>query len=151
MARMHSGKKGKSGSKRPVKKAAPSWVRYKAKEVELLVVKLRKEGLSAAAIGIALRDLYGIPDVKAVTKKRVTEILAEKKLLGEIPEDLLAVVRKSVMLRKHLDANKQDKTARRGLNLTDSKIKRLVDYYKKNSKLPKDWKYDPEKLRLLIE
>jgi small subunit ribosomal protein S15 len=151
MARMHSRKRGKSGSTRPVSKAVPSWVRYKAKEVELLVVKLAKEGNTASQIGIRLRDTYGIPDVKAITKKTITKTLAEKKLLGELPEDLLAVIRKNVLIRKHIENNKQDMVAKRGLQLADSKIKRLVDYYKDNGRLAKDWKYDPAKLRLLIE
>ena len=44
MARMHSRKKGKSGSRRPIKKTPQTWVRYKSKEAELLIVKLAKEG-----------------------------------------------------------------------------------------------------------
>ena len=43
MARMHSRKRGKAGSKKPMKKVLPLWVRYKAKELELLIVKLAKE------------------------------------------------------------------------------------------------------------
>jgi len=151
MARMHSRKRGKSGSVHPVKKTVPSWVRYKAKEVELLVVKLGKEGMTPSQIGIHLRDGYGIPGVKTITKKSITKILAEKKLLGELPEDLMAIIRKNVLVRKHLEGNHNDMVGKRGLQLADSKIKRLVDYYKKTGKLDKDWKYNPEKLRLLIE
>jgi len=54
MARMYSRKRGKSGSKKPLKKAAP-WVKYKPKEIEEIVVKLDKEGNSSAKIGILLR------------------------------------------------------------------------------------------------
>jgi len=150
MARMHSRKKGKSGSTKPIAKAVPSWVRYKAKEVELLIVKLAKEGKTSSEIGIILRDSYGIPDVKTLTKKSVTKILEEKKLGAELPEDLMAVIRKNVLVRKHLENNKQDKTAKRGLQIADSKIKRLVDYYKNTGRLDKSWKYDPEKLKLII-
>ena len=151
MARMHSRKKGKSGSTRPVKKTVPSWVRYKSKEAELLVVKLAKEGFSPSQIGVHLRDNYGIPNVKAITKKSVTKTLGEKNLLGEYPEDLMSAIRKNVLVRKHLENNNRDKTAKRGLQLADSKIMRLVKYYKRSGRLPADWKYDPEKLRLLIE
>jgi len=150
MARMHSRKKGLSGSTKPVKKAVPSWTRYKAKEVEILVVKLSKEGKTSSEIGIILRDTYGIPDVKAVTKKSITKILGEKKLLSDLPEDLMAVIRKNVLVRKHMENNHKDMTGKRGLRLADSKIKRLVDYYKKTGKLDKNWKYDPEKLKLII-
>ena len=151
MARMHSRKRGKSGSKNPVKKTVPSWVRYKANEVELLIVKLAKEGNTASQIGIQLRDGYGIPDVKIITKKTITKILAEKKLLKELPEDLMALIRKNVLVRKHLENNHKDMVGKRGLQLADSKIKRLVDYYKKSGRIAADWKYDPKKLKLLIE
>lgn len=151
MARMHSRKKGKSGSTKPEKKTVPSWVRYKGKEVEILVTKLAKEGMTASQIGIQMRDNYGIPDVKTLTKKSITDIMSEKDLAPELPEDLMAVIRANVKIRKHLESNKQDQVAKRGLQLADSKIKRLVKYYKKNKRLAADWKYDPEKLRLLIE
>ena len=52
MARMHSRKKGKSSSKKPIKKTLPVWLRYKPNEVELLIAKLSKEGkISAFDIG----------------------------------------------------------------------------------------------------
>lgn len=148
---MHSRKRGKSGSKKPVKKAVPSWVRYKPKEAEMLIVKLAKEGKTPSQIGMVLRDTYGIPDIRTVMKKKISKILDEKKLLKQIPEDLMALMKKAIAVRKHLEANKQDKSAIRGRQLTDSKINRLVKYYKKTNKLPEDWKYDPNRLRLYIE
>ncbi|RMF06748.1 30S ribosomal protein S15 [Candidatus Woesearchaeota archaeon] len=151
MARMHSRDKGKSGSTRPSKLAKPSWIRYKPKEVELLVVKLAKEGLAPSMIGITLRDVYGIPDTKLIAGKSITKIMEEKKLLPAIPEDLIALMKKSVNIRKHLEENKQDQTAKRGLQLTESKIKRLVKYYKSIGKLPHDWKYDAKSIRLYVE
>ena len=81
MARMHSRKKGKSGSKRPVRKTLPSWIRYKPKEIELIVIKLAKEGKTTSEIGAILRDVYGIPDIKKLLKKNITKLLEEKKLL----------------------------------------------------------------------
>ncbi len=151
MARMYSRKKGKSGSKKPLKKAVPSWVRYKGREVELLVAKLAKEGNTPSQIGLHLRDNYGIPDVRMLTKKSIIQILKEKNLLAELPEDLMAVIRKNVMLRKHLENNHADMVAKRGLQLVESRIRRLVGYYKSTGRLAADWKYDPEKIRLLIE
>lgn len=150
MARMHSRKKGKSGSTKPSVKTVPTWVRYKPKEVELLVMKLAKEKHTASRIGIILRDLYGIPSVKALAKKTISQILAEKKMLPAIPDDLMALMKKSIMLKKHLEENKKDIVANRGYQLTDSKIKRLIKHYKKTRKLAEDWAYDPEKVRLLI-
>ena len=89
MARKYSGKHGKSGSKKPVKKVLPVWLRYKPAEVELLVAKLAKEGKSSSDIGTILRDTYGIADVRVLCKKKISNILQEKKLAPEIPDDLL--------------------------------------------------------------
>lgn len=150
MARMHSRKRGESGSTRPSKKTNPIWMRYKPKEIELLVVKLAKEGRTASQIGVYLRDVYGIPHLKTVCKKSVTEILADRKILPEIPEDLMALIKKSIQLRKHMEDNRGDNSALRGLQLTESKIKRLVRYYKSTNKLAEDWKYDPDKSRLYV-
>lgn len=148
MAKMHSRARGKSGSTKPIKKTIPSWVKYKPKEVELLVVKYAKEGKKPSQIGTRLRDVYGIPDIKTIVGKNVTEILKEKNLSLEFPEDLLALIKKSVFLRKHMEDNHKDFSAKRGLQLTDSKIRRLAKYYKKAKKLPSDWKYDPEKMKM---
>lgn len=151
MARMHSRKKGKSGSNKPVQKAKPTWIRYKPKEIELLIVKFAKEGKTSSEIGIILRDVYGVPDVKLLIGKTVSKVLGEKNLLKELPEDLVALMKRSVFIRKHIENNKQDMTAKRGLQLTDSKIKRLIKYYKKAGKIPADWKFDPSKLKMYTE
>jgi small subunit ribosomal protein S15 len=151
MSRMHSGAKGKAGSKKPIKKTLPSWNRFKTKEIELLIVKLAKEGLKASEIGMHLRDTYGIPDSKVLTKKSITQILTEKHLAGQIPEDLLSLMRKAILIKKHMDANSQDMTAKLGFQLAESKIKRLIKYYKRSNRLPADWKYDLEKMKVYVQ
>lgn len=151
MSRMHSSGRGRSGSKKPVEKKVQAWVRYKPKEAEMLIVKLAKDEKSASEIGIILRDTYGIPSIRTLMGKSVNEVLKEKSLLSEIPEDVVALIKKSISLEKHMEENKQDMSAKRGLQLTTSKILRLVKYYKGNERLPKDWKFDKSKMRLLIE
>ena len=151
MARMHSRKRGKSGSKKPSKKTVPSWVTYTPKDAELLITKLAKEGKSASAIGLILRDTYGIPHVKSMFGARLGKIMKEKKISPEIPDDLTALIKKSAQLRKHIKANKKDQTSKRGLILTDSKIKRLVKYYKRTGKLSEDWKLDVERIGYYAE
>lgn len=151
MARMHSRKKGKSGSKKPLVSKRNLWVRYKPKEIEMLIVKLAKEDYTPSMIGIILRDSYGIPDVKNLIGKSITQLLKEKNLNKELPEDLLNLLKKAAMIRKHLTNNKKDKTALRGLQLTESKVLRLSKYYKRKKILPKDWQYKPEELRMLAE
>jgi len=149
MARLYSRRKGKSGSKKPIKRIKQSWIRYNEAEVEQLVIKLAKQGISQSKIGIALRDIYGVPDVKTLTGKSVSTILKENNLTSEIPEDILNLIKRETMIHKHLEANKKDKTALRGLQLTESKIKRLVKYYKTTGQLASTWKYDREQAKLL--
>lgn len=148
---MYSGKHGKSGSTKPVNKSKASWLSYKPKEIETLVVKLAKAGNSSAKIGLALRDTYGIPDVKVVTKKKITQILKENKLNSELPEDLTALIKRFIALVKHTETNKHDKTGKRGVQLTESKIKRLVKYYKSTGVLPSDWRFDKSRAKMLVE
>jgi len=150
MARMHSRKKGKSGSKHPPKMFPPTWLEYNKEEIEALVVKLGKKGVSPGLIGITLRDQHGIPNVELVTGKKVTDILEENGMKPKYPEDLLNLIKKAVKIRKHLEENKKDYHSKRGLELTESKIRRLVKYYRRTKKLPEDWRYDPEQAVLLV-
>jgi len=145
MARMHSRRHGKSSSKKPLKKSVPIWSTYKPKEIELIVAKLSKEGKSAAEIGIMLRDTYGIPDVATLLKENLSSVLKKAGLEAEVPDDLTSLIRRSVDIRKHMGSNVKDQTAKRGLQLTESKIKRLIKYYKRSGRLASDWKYDPER------
>lgn len=151
MARMYSGKRGKSGSKKPAKKTVPSWIRYKANEVEHLVIKIGKENKTPSQIGMILRDVYGVPDTKVLTKKSITQILDEKNMSAKIPEDLMALIRRALMIRKHLESNHHDNSAIRGLILTESKIGRLSKYYKRTKKIDKNWKFEPDKVNLYIQ
>jgi len=151
MSRMYSGRKGKAGSTKPSKTTKLSWVRYKPKEIELLIAKMAKDEKTSSQIGLFLRDVYGIPNIKQVIGKSITSILKEKNLLSKIPEDLMALIKRSIALKKHLELNKHDMPAKRGLELTEAKIRKLVKYYKRTKKLEKDWKYDPDKIKLLVE
>ncbi len=151
MARLYSKKRGKSGSTKPTKKVIHSWVRYKPKEIELLIVKMSKEGSSTSEIGMHLRDTYGIPDTRLITKKRISQILEEKNQLPKIPENITALMKRVAALQKHLENNKVDKVAKRGLQLTEAKIRRLTKYAKKTGRLPADWNYDAKQVGLMIE
>lgn len=148
MARMHSRKRGKAASHRPIGRPAPEG--QNAKDVEKKVLALAKEGHSASQIGHALKA-EGIVDVKAVTGKRVAQILAENDLQGDLPEDLLQLVKKAVLIRKHLEENIHDEPAKRGLILTESKVLRLTKYYKKTGKVAQSWNYNPKQSRYLAE
>jgi small subunit ribosomal protein S15 len=151
MARMYARAKGKHGSKKPPFKLAPKWLKYKKKDVEDLVVNLAKQKYNSAVIGTILRDQYGIPDVKTVTGKSITQILNENKLCPEYPEDLMSLFKKAVSLREHLARRKADKSSLKGLENLESKIRRLMKYYAREGKISKDFVYDPEKIKLIIQ
>ncbi|MBM3228953.1 30S ribosomal protein S15 [Candidatus Parvarchaeota archaeon] len=151
MARLHSKKHGKSGSKKPANKTSPEWVGYSAHEVEDLVMKLRKEGMEIAQIGQKLRDVYGVPSVRNVAGKSITKIVKASGQKLEYPEDLLSLIRRAVNVRKHLGANKQDNHNKVKLRHIESKINRLVKYYGNSGKLPDGWIYEPEKAALLVK
>lgn len=110
-----------------------------SKEIENLIVKLANEGMTASKIGTTLRDSYGVPSIKIINKK-IGKVLSANKLKPKIPEDLTSLVKKADKLKKHLEKNKQDKKASRGLQITDAKIASLSNYFKKKGILPKDWK-----------
>lgn len=141
MGRLHSHRHGKSHSIRPVTLRAPSWITRSPKEVEELVVKYSKEGLTPSQIGIRLRDQHSIPLTKPITKKTVGEILKENGLESEMPEDLENIVKKAVGLQKHLKANKGDRRNVRSLELIEAKVHRLAVYYKRIKRIPQNWKY----------
>ena len=48
MARMHTRRKGQSGSKHPMVSENPSWVPLNATEIEDLVAKLARDGMISA-------------------------------------------------------------------------------------------------------
>mgnify|MGYP001578914586 FL=1 len=150
MARMHSRKKGKSGSSKPMKKV-PGWAPYKEKEVEKLVVKFAKAGKSGSQIGMILRDSYGINSIKAATNKNVLAILGENNLKPHLPDDMLNLIKKLIAIKAHKEKNKHDATAIRGFTLTVSKIRRLMKYYKRTKVLPLDWKLNMDRLKMYLE
>lgn len=141
MARMHRRTKGRSSSKRPYLEKPPAWAGTKPKEVEKLVSRLYQEGLQSAQIGIRLRDQHGIPSVKLLTGKTVTQILREGGVEMELPEDLSNLVGKALRLTTHLAEHRRDIHNRRSLELVEAKIRRLARYYKRQGVLPADWEY----------
>lgn len=149
MARIHARKKGKAGSKRPLGRKKPTWMGYSPKEVEQLVIKLAKAGKPPAEIGLILRDSYGIPDVKAVTKTRINKILIDNNIKAPLPPDFLSLIKRHISMMKHVSANNHDSSSRYRLQLVESKIKRLEKYYKRKRVLPANWAYDKTKAKLL--
>ena len=106
-----------------------------------MVLKLSREGNTASTIGVLMRDRYGVPLVKSITGKNVQEILRANQQGGAVPEDLGALLRKAEDLRRHLERNRKDSVNKRSLAMIESKIHRLVKYYRARGQLQPDWQY----------
>lgn len=136
--------------KKNIKSNSSEWLELDSKEIEQTVLELRGQDMSSSEIGLILRDKYGVPDVKLVTGKKITQILREKNVGPKVPEDLQNLITKALGLKKHLDINPKDVHNKRALQLIESQIRRLVKYYKNNGKLPKDWIYNLKTAEILI-
>ena len=134
--------KGKSHSIKPVSKRPPSGCKYQPEEVEAIVIKLAKEGNPPSRIGTILRDQYAIPLVKPITGKTITKMLKDAELAPAIPEDLGSLLKKAEGLAAHFEKNKKDLHNKRALQIIEAKIHKLSRYYKREGKLPPNWKYE---------
>lgn len=138
---MHGRGKGKSGSKKPDDKSKPVWVKYGKEEVESIILKLARQEMQPAKIGLILRDVYGIPLTKPITGKSISKILKDKNLLAKEPAEITNLIKRAGKLKKHIEKNKHDVVSKRGLQLTEAKIRRLAKHYKKKKVLDAKWKY----------
>jgi len=139
---MHSDGRGSSGSNNPATDKNPEWLEYNEGEVIELVKKLKRDGQDPAQIGLNLRDQYGIPSVKQLTDKTITEILEQEGMALDIPEDLQNLVNRVENIQDHLDENPEDQQARRRLELTEAKVRHIADYHKKEENISQDWEYE---------
>lgn len=151
MARLHAKRKGKSGSTRPHLKANPEWVSMEADEIADTILKLHQEGLSSAAIGVRLRDGYGVPNVQLALGKSITEVLRDRGVKFALPEDLSSLMKRAVSLQSHLNEHKKDLSNKRGLQLIESKIRRLSRYYKEAGVIPAEWDYSLKVAELQVK
>ena len=84
MGRMHTHNHGKSHSIRPIELKKPDWVKMDPKEIEELIIKYAKDGMTSSKIGIKLRDQYAIPLVKPIINDNIDFVVgARKKELRE--------------------------------------------------------------------
>ena len=154
MARMHTRRRGSSGSDRPAADEPPEWSDVDSDDIEARVVELAAQGHDPSVIGLKLRDegVKGtpIPNVKLATGKKVTEILDDHDASPEIPEDLRNLMERAIGLREHVDENGQDHSNKRALQNTESKIRRLANYYR-GDELDEDFKYSYENAVELLE
>jgi small subunit ribosomal protein S15 len=151
---MHTRRRGSSGSDRPATDDPPEWSDVDPDAIEERVVELATQGHDPSQIGMKLRDegVQGtpVPDVKAATGMKLTEILAENDADPEVPEDLYNLLERAVRLREHMDENPTDHQNKRALQNTESKIRRLVDYYR-GDELDEAFAYSADTAAELLE
>ncbi|PSQ27076.1 30S ribosomal protein S15 [Halobacteriales archaeon QS_9_68_17] len=144
MARMHTRRRGSSGSDKPTADEPPEWSDVNADAIEDRIVELAEQGHDPSQIGMKLRDegVKGtpVPDIKLATGKKVTEILEENDAGSDLPEDLRNLMERAVRLREHMEENPQDHQNKRALQNTESKVRRMVDYYRGDA-LDEDFTY----------
>ena len=154
MARMHTRRRGTSGSDRPAATEPPEWSDVDAESIEERVVELAEQGHDQSVIGLKLRDegVTGtpVPNVKLATGKKIAEILAEHDAGADIPEDLRSLMERAIRLREHVRENPQDASNKRAMQNTESKVRRLVNYYR-GDVLPADYRYSYEAAKELLD
>jgi small subunit ribosomal protein S15 len=151
---MHSRRRGSSGSDRPAADEPPEWSDVDEDAIEERVVELAEEGHDPSQIGMKLRDegVQGtpVPDVKLATGKKVTEILEANDVTPDFPEDLRNLMERAVRLRDHMAEHPGDAQNKRALQNTESKIRRLVDYYR-GDQLDETFTYEYDEAKELLE
>ncbi len=143
MSRMHNSKRGKAGSHKSRYTVNPAWVKMGNEEIEKYITEEYKKGNTPSKIGTILRDQYGVPSVKLATGNSIKLILKKNNIRIDIPEDLANLIAKHKSLASHLRKHKYDKSNKRGFDLINSKIRRLVKYYKRLEIIDSKWVYTP--------
>ncbi len=150
---MHTRRRGSSGSDRPAADDPPEWSDVDEDAIEDRVVELAEAGHSPSEIGLTLRDegVDGtpVPDVSLATGKKITEILEAHDAEPDLPEDLRNLMQRAVRLREHMDENPTDYQNKRALQNTQSKIRRLADYYR-GDELDEDFTYSYDTAKELL-
>lgn len=141
---------GISRSSIPYKKVPPRWLTVTTQDVINHIQQLAKKGKKPSEIGVILRDTYAVPQSKLITGQKILRILKKKGEAPEYPEDLYFLMKRAVAIRKHIEKNKRDKDSKYRLILVESKIHRLVRYYKLTKQLPVTWKYDYQTALALV-
>ncbi len=150
MGRMYGSGKGIAKSSIPYKNKPPRWFTVDSNDVVKQIENLAKKGYKPSQIGVILRDNYAIPQSRLITGAKILRVLKKKGLAPQIPEDLYHLMRRAVSIRKHIEKNKRDRDSKYRLILVESKIHRLVRYYKLTKQIPSNWRYDYQTALALV-
>ncbi len=134
----------------PTRTMPYGWIKYSSEEIDEIIIKLSKEGLHSAKIGLVLRDTYGIPSLKDFLDKSILDVLKANGLKPNVPEDLQNLVRSAIKLHKHVEAHPKDLHTLRGLQLQEAQIHRLSKYYRRKEVIPLTWRYSRTRATSLL-
>ncbi len=154
MAKMHSKKKGKSKSRKPILDSSEfgkGSEKLSKDEIAELAANYARQGMGPALIGERLKKDHGVKYVKQATGSRLVKVLESKGVKADIPQDMRDLMTKAVRVRRHLAKNNQDVYSRVRLIRIESKLLRLSRYYKSRGVLPSKWKYDPQQAELIVK
>jgi len=111
------------------------------------ILQLARQGYKKSDIGRIIREKYG-KKVKELFGKKLEKLLEENGIKEEIPEDLLAIFKKINRMIKHLEIHKKDMHTKKRLEEYEKSVQCLIKYYKRIGKLPKDFKYSREIVKM---
>jgi len=111
------------------------------------ILQLARQGYKKSDIGRVIREKYG-KSVKELLGKKLEKILEENGIKEEIPEDLLAIFKRINKMIKHLEVHKKDMHTKKRLEEYEKSVQCLIKYYKRIGKLPKDFKYTREVVKM---
>ena len=151
MARMHTGRKGKAKSRKPEPESVNVPQDFSKGGIEKIIVEYAKKGTHQALIGQMLKEKHNVPYIKQYFGKRLGIILKENKAEGDFPQDMLDLFKRAVVMRRHIAKNHNDVHNKVRLGRVEAKIWRLTKYYKRTGALQADWKYEPDKVALMIK
>jgi len=89
--------------------------------------------------------------VRLATGKRLEESLKAQKLTPDVPDDLMSLLRKAVNLDRHIQKNDKDLHNQHALHNIEAKIRRLVNYYQREGRMPSTWRYSLSSAKLIVE
>lgn len=140
MARMHCAGKGQSISMKPLSSTVPTFMLKPIYDIKKDILVHANKGMAPSAIGNLLRDQYGVGNAEDILGQSLLAFCRENNCAPIIPEDLNSLIEKSNSIRSHLVAHKKDSDAKYRLILINSRLHRLIRYYKEKSLLPGNWK-----------
>jgi len=111
------------------------------------ILQLARQGYKKSYIGKVIKEKYG-KKVKELLGKKLEKILEENGIKEEIPEDLLAIFRKINRMMKHLEVHKKDMHTKKKLEEYEKSVQCLIKYYKRIGKLPENFKYSREIVKM---